>query len=336
MRYAVPALLALALACRPHPSPPTPADTTVVVAPDTAAVDTMPHDTTCYSCDTVTAADTVHAPLVAGARGFSPSGLAIGWAQLPSNNWGGGPFNSNTQAIMPKYLGGMVRAAASKHMRLVIVLPRPLLTSNGQTQGRWSSANGCSNLGGYASNGFPNDSFAKYASVIVGMNIGDDYGDPHSWGGVVVDPSQVAEVTKCAKAKYPALNIGLRAPAAFYKRYNNWDGSVQYVWFQMLKARIPKNGTPKSIIDKQAADAKAAGVAIIGGVNSHACHTATDYTPCTAAELLAYGTPFMDNPYYCGFHSWKFDATDLSKQGSSWSILSTRAAALPARVCRVG
>jgi hypothetical protein len=350
-------LLALTLACRPHPKPPAPGDSTAVdttvVGDTTVQVDTTGIDST--GLDTLrrdvapadseileeipemTPKDTIppDAPTRAGARAASGSaGFAFGLSQWPTAYWGAPPFSATMKAIPPDLLGGALRTAARAHHQLVIVAPRNLMTQNGQTVGLYVVDKAKALCTNYVRR-VPVDSLNKYADWIVGVSLGDDFTNPSVWGGRAITPGTFAEVmTWCRSVFPPSIALGARQTPAYVSGSVVLARTIDFAWLQWLSAR----GTPRDFYSKGQAIADKFGFKTVRGANVHSCHRAGEDDPCKPSELDLALTEAMQPSGYppaCASLSWRYDEDDMDRPGvkQEYAILGSLAASLPAGNC---
>lgn len=223
-----------------------------------------------------------------------------GMSQWPASEYcGQAGLTGAMQPLEPKDALPRVQLAAQCGVRLFIVPPRHNLTANGKTAGLFVIDSAKVLTDRYAAV-LPTDTLAKYRSTILGLNLGDDYGDKNAWGGQTITNTQIAAWAAYASGKLIGMPLGVRVPC-------RWVGStlaplLDYCWAQ-YRADF---GDARTWYATQAADAKADGLRIVAGVNLQNCYGPS--TPgCSAADLTTFGTAAISLPESCAFVSWVYD-----------------------------
>ena len=228
--------------------------------------------------------------------------FAVGMSQWPASEYcGQAGMTGAMQPLEPSAVLDRIRLAASCGVKLVIVVPRHNLTVTGK-QGDLFSVDSAKAVTDRYAAALPPDTIARYSRSIVGLNLGDDYGDKNAWGGQAITNSQIAVWAAYARGKLPGMPLGVRVPPT-------WVGStlaplLDYAWAQYLANK----GDPQAWFDGMASDAKAKGLRLVTGVNLQNCYGPS--TPaCSPADLTAFGTVAVTHPASCAFISWTYDPT---------------------------
>lgn len=259
-----------------------------------------------------------------------PSGLAAGLNQWPTDRFCLGPVSATMLPLDPGAALERVRLAARCGMRLVIVPPRRFLTSNGQTAGLFSVDSAKRLVDRYAAV-LPPDTLRKYGRTIIGLNLGDDYGDKEAWGGRAVTQVQVAAWAAYARTRLPGLPLGVRVPPDWVQAYPALAPLLDYAWAQYTTRR----GDAQAFFDQAAAGAARLGLALVMGIAVEDC-AGVGTAPCTPRELAEYGTIAVSHPAACAFLSWRYaDATWARADiRAAWDSLLATAKGRAARECR--
>jgi hypothetical protein len=267
------------------------------------------------------------APPPSGTPGF-----AAGMSQWPEASYCAGPTSAATQPLAPGAVLSRIQLAARCGMRLVIVPPRRFLTSNGQTRGPFSVDSARRIIDRYAA-ALPPDTLAKYRGTILGLNLGDDYGCKACWGGVAVTQSQVAAWAAHARDRLPGLPLGVRVTPDWIAKSPALASLLDYTWAQYHTGK----GDVTRYFDNAAATAGKLGLRVIMGLNVHDCY-GVGSTPCTAADLVKYGTLAVQHPASCAFLSWRYDAPTWQRPEirEAWTELVAVARARKSEECRRG
>lgn len=316
-----------AASCRPHPKPPAPGDSTAVdTAGQGVADDTVPE---------LTPGDTLVGPTVSlRSAGAATGGLAFGLSQWPSGMWCTGPFTATMAGTTPALLGGSLRAAQRCGLGMMVVWPRRLMTTNGETVGRYSPDKAKQLCDDYLK-AFPADSMTKYATngTLLGMSAGDDFSDDASWGGTAVTATVAATAQSYCRGKMPAaVPLGMRQTPAYISGSAELARTVDFGWLQYLTRRP---GTPTGWYSKGADIAAKYGFRVVMGVNVHSCHAAGADDPCSPQELRNFLGAALAHPANCGSLSWRYDESDYRDAGrrAAYADLAQTAKGTAARSC---
>jgi hypothetical protein len=258
------------------------------------------------------------------------AGFAAGLSRWPADFYCGGPTSATMQPLEPRALLGRIQLAARCDVRLVIVPPRRFLTTNGQTAGVFSVDSAKRLMDRYAAV-LPADTLRKYRATILGLNLGDDYGCTNCWGGKAITRAQIAEWAAYARAKLPGLPLGVRVTPDWVAAYPPLAPLLDYTWAQYHT----RKGEPRTFYDKAATIARQLGLRVVMGVNVENCY-GTGSIPCTAADLVRFGTMAVSHPASCAFINWRYDEATWQRAEirEAWEELLAVARKRKAEECR--
>jgi hypothetical protein len=281
---------------------------------------------TARGSDSARVVDSVRAtPLPAGTASF-----AAGLAQWPEASYCSGPTSAATQPLDPRAVLGRVQLAARCGVRLVIVPPRRYLTTNGQTTGVFSVDSAKRLMDRYAAV-LPADTLEKYRATILGLNLGDDYSCKDCWGGQAITQTQVAAWAAYARTRLPGLPLGVRVTPDWVAASPSLAPLLDYTWAQYHTGK----GAAQAYFDNAAALAAKLGLRVVMGLNVHHCH-GVGSTPCSAADLVKFGTLAVRHPGSCAFLSWRYDAAtwERAEFRKAWEELLAVAKGRRGEECR--
>jgi hypothetical protein len=250
---------------------------------------------TAQSVDSARVVDSVQVPAKTTA------GFAVGLSRWPADLYCSGPMSAAGQSLEPRELLGRIQLAARCGIRLLFVPPRRLLTTNGRTAGVFSVDSAKRLTDRYAAV-LPADTLRKYRATILGLNLGDDYGCTRCWGGTAVSQAQIAEWAAYTGAKLPGIPLGVRVTPNWVAAYPALAPLVDYAWAQYHT----RKGDAQTYYDNAATIAQRLGLRMVMGVNVENCNGARS-TPCTAADLVRFGTIAVSHPASCAFISWRYN-----------------------------
>lgn len=266
------------------------------------------------------------------ARAVDSTTFAAGLNAWPPDFYCTGPMTGTVQPLPPREILDRIQMAAKCGVRLIIVPPRRFLTLSRQTKGIFSVDNAKALMDQYAAE-LPPDTLRKYRTTLLGMNLADDYNCAKCWGGQTITRSQIVEWAKYARARLPGLPLGVRVEPDWVEDEPGLAPLLDYTWAQYHT----KKGDPQAYFDKAASAAKALGLQVVMGVNVQDCYGPSS-GPCSAADLVKYGTVAVRHPGSCAFLNWRYDAEtwDGADIRAAWDQLLALAKARPARDCRRG
>lgn len=271
------------------------------------------------------------------ARGVSTAaaqveatGLAAGVNLWPPEYYCSGPMTGTVQPIDPRNVLEQIEHAAKCGVRLVLVPPRRFLTLSRQTKGIFSLDDAQQLTDQYAAE-LPPDTLRKYRATLLGFNLADDYGCAECWGGEKISQEEVAEWAKYARARLPGVPLGVRVEPDWVASDPALAPLLDYAWAQYQT----RKGDPQAYYDKAASTARRLGLQLVMGVNVERCYGAGT-TPCSAADLIRFGTLAVGHPASCAFLNWKYDEETWAQPDmqAAWDKLLALAKTRPARECR--
>jgi hypothetical protein len=258
------------------------------------------------------------------------AGFAVGLSRWPADLYCSGPTSAAAQALEPRELLDRIQLADRCGIRLLFVPPRRLLTTNGRTAGVFSVDSAKRVTDRYAAV-LPADTLRKYQATILGLNLGDDYGCTRCWGGTKVTQEQIAEWAAYTRAKLPGVPLGVRVTPNWVEAHPALAPLVDYAWAQYHT----RKGDAQAYFDNAATIAQRLGLRMVMGVNVENCRGARS-TPCSAADLVRFGTMAVSHPASCAFISWRYnEATwERTEIREAWEKLVAVARARGAEECR--
>ncbi|HEY7637000.1 MAG TPA: hypothetical protein VH763_15730 [Gemmatimonadales bacterium] len=259
-------------------------------------------------------------------------GFAAGLSSWPANLYCGRLNSGTMETLTPSSVLGRIQLAARCGVRLVIVPPRRMLTTNALAKGVFSVDSAERLTDRYAAV-LPADTLRKYRATILGMNLADDYTCSSCWGGKTITQAQVAAWAAYARTRLPGLPLGVRTVPDWVASFPGLGPLLDYTWAQYHAGK----GDAKAYYDRAAKIAGRLGLKVVMGVNVENCY-GTEAGACTAADLLRYGTLALNHPASCAFISWRYRETtwQVPEVRAAWEQLLAEARARPAVDCRRG
>jgi hypothetical protein len=258
-------------------------------------------------------------------------GFAAGLSTWPTDSYCTGPMSAAMQQVDPRVVLKRVQHAARCDVRLVLVPPRRLLTYNGRASGEFSvdSAKRFTDL--YAAE-LPPDTIRKYQRTILGLNLADDYGCLHCWGGKKITQEQIAEWASYARARLPGMPLGVRVTPNWVADHPPLAQQLDYAWAQYAT----RKGEPQEYFDKSDVIARSLGLKMIMGVNVQNCYDGNKSPPCSPEDLARFGTIAVRHPGSCAFVSWRYNESTWARSEirAAWEGLLSEARARKAEDCR--
>jgi hypothetical protein len=229
------------------------------------------------------------------------AGFAAGLTRWPADLYCSGSASAAMQSLEPRVLLDRIQLADRCGVRLVIVPPRRHLTANRQVNGLFSVDSAKRLMDRYA-DVLPPDTLRKYRATILGLNLGDDYNCTRCWGGTVITQAQIAEWAVYARARLPGLPLGVRNTPDWVAAHPALAPLLDYAWAQYHTRR----GDARTYYDNAATIAQRLGLRMVMGVNVEDCYGGAT-RPCSAADLMRFGTLAVSHPASCAFISWRYD-----------------------------
>jgi hypothetical protein len=234
------------------------------------------------------------------------------------------------ETLTPQSLLSRIQLAARCGVRLVIVPPRRMLTSNGLAKGIFSVDSAKRLTDRYAAVLTP-QVLANYRLTIVGLNLADDYTCASCWGGKAISQTQVAAWAAYTRTKLPGLPLGVRVAPDWVAAYPTLAPLLDYSWAQYHTAK----GDAKTYYDKAAAIAGRLGLRVVMGVNVEDCY-GVGTAACSAADLVKFGSMAVNHPASCAFINWRYDEITWQQPDvrEAWGKLLDIARSRAAEECR--
>lgn len=258
------------------------------------------------------------------------AGLAAGMSAWPENLYCTGPASATMEQLDPRVLLGRIQLAARCGVRLMIVPPRRLLTTNGQGMGLFSVDSARRLVDRYAAV-LPADTLRKYRATILGLNLADDYTCTACWGGRAITQLQLTAWAGYARTHLPGLPLGVRVTPDWVAAYPALAPVLDYTWAQYQT----RKGDARAYFDGAAAIAGRLGLRVVMGVNVEDCD-GPGTGACSAADLERYGTMAVSHPASCAFLNWRYDEATWGRPEiqKEWQALIAMARERTAMDCR--
>lgn len=265
-------------------------------------------------------------------------------AQMPAglmqyndmDEWCALPMSATYSSFEPSKVMAVLRKAKQCKIGIVVVYPRRLYTTNGQNIGPYSPARHRALSDLYAKM-IPPDTLNKYVTsrTLLGIITGDDYGCKACWGGTAIPWTEARDAANYAKRKLPNAPIGVRLDALKMANVNGWK--IDFGWAQWIatKANLRKYGGSKQWFTDNTTTAKRLNVSMFYGINTTHCYASGNRPECSASDVLAFGTPAVNQPNNCGFISWRWDEEDWKgAYKASWVSLLNKSKNKPFTSCK--
>ncbi len=272
------------------------------------------------------AADSVR-PTRAGVA--DSTGFTVGLSDWPADLYCSGLTTGAMETLNPRALLSRIQLAARCGVRLVIVPPRRMLTSNGLAKGPFSVESAKQLTDEYAQVLTP-ETIEEYRTTIVGLNLGDDYTCTTCWGGEQITQEQIADWAAYTRTRLPGLPLGVRVTPDWVAKYPPLAPLLDYTWAQYHM----RKGDAQAFYDKAARIAGQLGLRVVMGVNVKYCY-GEDTASCSAADLLRLGTLALNHPASCAFINWRYDEAtwEQPEVRQAWGELKELARKRPAEEC---
>jgi hypothetical protein len=258
-------------------------------------------------------------------------GFAAGLSTWPTEAYCSGPMSAAMQQVDPRVLLARLQLAARCGVRLVLVPPRRMLTTNGLPTGEFSVDSAKRFTDRYAGV-LPADTIRKYRETILGLNLADDYGCVRCWGGRAITQAEIAAWAEYTRARLPGVPLGVRVTPDWVERHPPLARQLDYAWAQYAT----RKGDAQGYFDRAATIGRRLGLKVVMGVNTENCYAAGSSTPCTAADLMRFGGMAVRHPGSCAFVSWRYDEGTWARAEvrEAWEELVAVAGGREAADCR--
>lgn len=292
--------LALAVgltACRERAEPPV-ADTTNAADSVAAPEDTLLVDD---PSDLEEITDSVTFPREQSRAAGGLSGLAFGFSGWPRDNWCRNTFTGTFVAAPPNTVVNTVKRARECNFRVVLIWPRRMMTTNGQSDGAFSPEKMKQLADQYARLNAQVLPYVQSGHFIGYMPL-DDMGCKRCWGGKGITQAQAEEGYKYAKQRLGAIPLGIRVIPAWIKQRPGMSQWIDFAWAQY----VLNKGHYKTFFDKASADARSLPypMKLAGGINVYHFSKPFDGRPITATELQTIGGYIIEHHAICFSTSW--------------------------------
>ncbi|HEY7614516.1 MAG TPA: hypothetical protein VH764_16060 [Gemmatimonadales bacterium] len=144
--------------------------------------------------------------------------------------------------------------------------------------------------------------------TLMGHYIMDEPQDTRNWNGHQVARAEIDEMARYSKEIWPGLPTIIRGWAWYLKGYNYKYLDAAWAAYHV------RFGSIDQFIEENVGDAKAAGLALVVGLNVVAgggdeglpgYHTSKN--AMTASQLRTWGNALLDEPYGCAFFMFRFN-----------------------------
>jgi hypothetical protein len=174
--------------------------------------------------------------------------------------------------------------------------------------------------------------FSSYIKdgTIIGHRMIDEAHDRGNWGGAVVSRVQLEAMAKYSKTLWPGMATIVRSWPAYLRgyRYRYLDAA----WAQYAS----RFGNVSGFLNKNVSDAKAAGLALVVGINQlHGVKAGRRKVPVSGSQLKSWGSTLLSNSYPCAFLNWMYNDRYMARADvkAAFTFLSGRARSRPTRSC---
>lgn len=273
---------------------------------------------------------TVDSVRVAAAGPANVNGFTAGLSSWPADFYCGGATTGAMQSLDPKALLSRIQLADRCGVRLVIVPPRRMLTTNGLARGTFSVDSAKRLTDRYAAVLTP-EVIEKYRATIVGLNLADDYTCSSCWGGRPITQAQVAAWAAYTRGRLLGLPLGVRVTPDWVAAYPALAPLLDYTWAQYHTGK----GDARTYYDKAASIAGRLGLRVVMGLNVEDCY-GVGTAACSAADLLRFGGLAVKHPASCAFINWRYDEATWQRSDvrEAWDDLLAVARGRSAEACR--
>jgi hypothetical protein len=166
----------------------------------------------------------------------------------------------------------------------------------------------------------------------------DEPADPSNWSGKAVTHEQIEEMARYSKEIWPTMPTMIRAWPDYLHGYQYKH--LDAVRFQYLERRGPL----EEFLQKNMSEARALGLAIVGGLNvlnggsknSGIPGQAENKYGMSASEIRTWGTRFLNEPGLCAFILWEHDDAYFARSDIKAALeeLAAKARSYPKQPCR--
>jgi hypothetical protein len=236
-------------------------------------------------------------------------GLPIPYASFDMDNaLLGAPYNGSVRLPGPTDVIRLLTGARAKKGRLVLQL-------SGQNKAV-QNANGTFSLTKWKTqiNRFKGINVSSYLNdgTVMGHLLINRPDDPSSWGGQRISQATLEAMAQYSKQLWPGMTTFARAEPSYLRANGRKYSYLDAGWTIYASWK----GDAKAWISSQVAHAKAAGLALVVGLEVLNGGTKASGIPgrssgryaMSATQLRTWGSNLMDQAYVCGFVNWKYDS----------------------------
>jgi hypothetical protein len=256
-------------------------------------------------------------------------GLPIPYASFDMDNaLLGAPYNGSVRLPGPADVIKLLTGARTKKGRIVVQL-------SGLSKAV-QNANGTFSLTKWKTqiNRFKGINLSSYLNdgTLMGHLLINRPDDPSSWGGQRISQATLEAMAQYSKQLWPGMTTFARAEPSYLRANGRKYSHLDAGW----TIYASRKGDAKAWISSQVAHAKAAGLALVVGLEVLNGGTKASGIPgrsrgtyaMSASQLRTWGSNLMDQAYVCGFVNWRYDSqyNGRSDIRSAMSYLAQRAA----------
>ena len=175
--------------------------------------------------------------------------------------------------------------------------------------------------------------------TIIGHYIMDEPHDPSNWGGKTVPRADIDEMARYSKEIWPTMATVIRGKPDYLKGYQY--KYLDAAWMQYTT----QFGDIANFVRTNVQDAKASGLALVGGLNVINGGSKNSGIPgrrpgkfgMSASEIKTWGGALLAEPYTCAFIVWEYDTKYFSRPDikNAFEDLVRTARTYPKKPCRI-
>ncbi len=229
-------------------------------------------------------------------------GIPFGTYALPTTAFGT-RYNGAHRNIWPEYLNSQLAAIKARGGRVVLMFAgHEKFYKDGQ--GHFSFTKWKARV-----DRFRRVNFSSYVrdGTIMGHFLIDEPQDAHNWNGRPIPGSTIEEMARYSKMIWPTLPTVVRSEPTYLRKFSTNYRYLDAAWAQ-YKA---KRGDVHDYINRNVADAKAKGLALVAGLNL--IHGGVpNWTRMSPSEVERFGGAMLNSSYPCAFISWQYNSNLLS------------------------
>ncbi|HYF40402.1 MAG TPA: hypothetical protein VD930_11980 [Gemmatimonadales bacterium] len=267
------------------------------------------------------------APTTPSLAGGEHAGIPFGIWNMPTSEFGS-VYSGAYRIIWPEELRTQLAAIKARGGRVVLNFAgneRYFLDRSGNfSLSMWKQR----------VDRYRNVDFSDYVEdgTIIGHYLIDEPNDPANWNNRPVPGSTVEAMAQYSKQLWPRLTTIVRAEPGYLARTGGPYRYLDAAWAQYVTWK----GTPQDYIKRNVADAQKLDMALITGLNILRGVGGT--RQMSASLIRSAGSTLLSSGYACGFLSWDYDRSYLSREDirEAMAYLAPLARRHAARSCRSG